>query len=208
MVNRAIFFDFDGVIVDSLGLVHATMRKLIPGFALEEVKRIAEGNTINGAAARTGLPEKEWLQFWTDNYNPSVISQNIFDGVADAVRSLAEDYRLFVVSSTRKEPIEAYLAKHELTPCFKAVLGADLHASKAEKIRTIFAEHEGLPEESVFITDTLGDIREAREAGVDSIGVTWGYHGPELLRKGKPYALVDTPEGLLNAVARYFAILS
>ena len=36
----------------------------------------------------------------------------------------------------------------------------------------------------LFVTDTSGDIREAEEAGVPTIGVTWGGHDRHYLTRG------------------------
>ncbi|MFZ3015756.1 MAG: HAD hydrolase-like protein, partial [Minisyncoccia bacterium] len=62
-----------------------------------------------------------------------------------------------------------------------------------------------LPKDVVFITDSLGDILEGNECGVKSIGVTWGLHGRETLKKGNPVAIIDDPrdlEGVINNVLK------
>lgn len=53
-----------------------------------------------------------------------------------------------------------------------------------------------LPKDAVFITDTLGDIREARECDIDSIAVTWGFHERKTLEKGNPIVIVSDPREL------------
>ena len=73
-----------------------------------------------------------------------------------------------------------------------------------EKIKMVFAEHGTDASRCVFITDTLGDIREAEKMGVGALAVTWGFHEPERLAKGSPFRLVDTPELLPEAIADYF----
>ena len=49
-----------------------------------------------------------------------------------------------------------------------------------------------------FITDTLGDIKEANKVGIESIGITWGYQDKAKLQKGNPKKIVDTPTELLD----------
>lgn len=56
--------------------------------------------------------------------------------------------------------------------------------------------------ESLFITDTLGDMREAANAGLKSIGVSWGFQRRETLLKGDPHAIVDTPEELFSVLTK------
>ena len=55
-------------------------------------------------------------------------------------------------------------------------------------------------EDAVFITDTVGDIVEARECGVRSIAVSWGFHEIETLEKARPAKIVSTPADLLRAI--------
>lgn len=56
----------------------------------------------------------------------------------------------------------------------------------------------------VIITDTLGDMKEAAEVNMPSIGVTWGFQKPEVLRQGTPIALVDQPTKIASEVANLF----
>jgi phosphoglycolate phosphatase len=53
---------------------------------------------------------------------------------------------------------------------------------------------------SFYIGDTVGDIKEARAAGVWTVAVTWGWHSRERLLAARPDFLVDTPEELLQIV--------
>ena len=62
-------------------------------------------------------------------------------------------------------------------------MGGDIHRSKVAKIQMILKKHGIKPAEAIFITDTLGDMREAIKCGVLSIGVTWGFHEKERLQK-------------------------
>ena len=43
----------------------------------------------------------------------------------------------------------------------------------------------------MFITDTIGDLREARHVHLRSIAVTWGYHPKELLEAENPFRIVS-----------------
>lgn len=82
-------------------------------------------------------------------------------------------------------------------------MGADVHKSKAEKFRMLF-KHFGEGTRYVFITDTLGDLREAEKVGVQGIGVTWGFHPRARLERGNPWAIVGTPKELEEKVMEFF----
>jgi phosphoglycolate phosphatase len=75
-------------------------------------------------------------------------------------------------------------------------MGNDVHKSKIEKIKMVFAKYNIGPENCVFVIDTLGDIKEATETGVKSLAVSWGFHNRETLLLGNPYKIIDRPEDL------------
>jgi phosphoglycolate phosphatase len=73
-----------------------------------------------------------------------------------------------------------------------------------EKIKMVFNKYGVSANNCLFVTDTLGDLLEAEKTGVEGIGVTWGFHGAETLKRGNPVALVDTPDELVAEIDRYF----
>jgi phosphoglycolate phosphatase len=80
------------------------------------------------------------------------------------------------------------------------VLGYDFHTSKVVKINYLLDKYKISPENSVFITDTLGDVREANECNVKSIGVTWGLHKEDTLKMGNPEKIIENPIDLFDAI--------
>ena len=70
-----------------------------------------------------------------------------------------------------------------------------------------FEKHHTNAAQCVFVTDTLGDMREAQEHSVGTIGCSWGVHPRATLEKGMPFRIVDSPLELLDAVGDYFASL-
>lgn len=68
----------------------------------------------------------------------------------------------------------------------------------------VFAKYGVNSSNCVFITDTLGDLREASHTGVKAIAVDWGFHSRETLLKGEPFAIIDKPEELESAVSNIF----
>jgi phosphoglycolate phosphatase-like HAD superfamily hydrolase len=54
--------------------------------------------------------------------------------------------------------------------------------------------------ECIFITDTLGDLIEAKESGVSSIAVDFGFHDKETLLKGEPYKVISSFSDIRSTV--------
>ncbi|MEK9157370.1 MAG: HAD hydrolase-like protein [Patescibacteria group bacterium] len=117
---------------------------------------------------------------------------------------LAERFSLFVVTSTTTGAVSRFLEQHGILSSFKQVLGSDIDTNKSRKITNVLKSENMSPVDCLFITDTLGDIREAGKVGVQSIAVTWGFHERADLEKGSPYAIVSTVEELTQKIQVFF----
>ncbi|MEI8270919.1 MAG: HAD hydrolase-like protein, partial [bacterium] len=109
-------------------------------------------------------------------------------------------YILIIISSTHTESIKKILEREKVSEYFTEILGVDVEKNKIIKTNLVLEKYKILSKDAVFITDTLGDIREASKCGVQSIGVTWGYHEKETLEKGNPVAIINNPIDLINNI--------
>ena len=205
MKKQFVLFDFDGVIADSFALAYDVARIIHHEANLDEAnyRRWFEGNVYE--LIKDTVPGGLRYEQYSATFSPRMEKEvKLFDGMDEVVRTLAGAYTLFIVSSTTSPEIRSFLKKHGLAACFVDVLGSDVHTSKVEKIRMVFERYGANSDTSVFITDTLGDMREAKKHEVGTIGVAWGWHTHETLGKGIPFRIVDKPFELPDAVADYF----
>ena len=200
--RQMVIFDFDGVIADSWWLTHKTARKIYPGLTETMHRRGFEGNILKVEKDWAHLERKD-VDFY-DEYEKETHLVKFFE-IAETISHLAEKYMLSIVSSTPNKLIKYFLLREGLAQCFSDLLGADIHESKHEKIKMLFEKYILLSAECVMITDTSGDVREAHMAGVDSIGVSWGFHEIERLQKVDTFRIVHTPRELVGAVNDYFS---
>jgi phosphoglycolate phosphatase len=205
MKDKFILFDFDGVIVDSYAPALEVQRMICPHLSEEEYKARFEGN-INEYEAPINAHRPECrldLDFF-ELYVPKMEGVSLVPGMREVIEALAKTYVLIVISSTITGPIESLLEKHDLRKYFTQVMGNDVHKSKVEKIKMVFERYHTGPDSCVFVTDTLGDMREATKMAVPSIGVVWGFNARETLQKGNPFRLVETPSDIVDAIQEYF----
>ena len=59
------------------------------------------------------------------------------------------------------------------------------------------SEFKANKDQTYYVGDTTGDIREAKTAGVRTVAVAWGWHSRERLLAAQPEFVVDKPEDLL-----------
>ena len=63
--------------------------------------------------------------------------------------------------------------------------------------RVLLEEHDAAPDEAIMIGDSQNDVLTANNAGMFSIGVTYGF-SPESLKIHPPDVLIDHPAELLD----------
>ncbi len=119
------------------------------------------------------------------------MSAGILLPMKELVQKFAPDHLLFVISAGGKDTISRALEAENILEHFHDVVGDPPEDSKEHKIKTILATFNLSPDKTVFITDTSTDILEANNAGIKSIGVTWGLHDQELLATNNPHKIVN-----------------
>ena len=93
--------------------------------------------------------------------------------------------------------INEYFENNGIIHIFDRVLGVETHKSKVEKFKILMIEHGVTDENAIFVTDTLGDIFEAKKVGIRTIAVDFGFHERERLEKGKPLKIISDFRHLL-----------
>jgi len=201
MNSKYILFDFDGVIIDSFEIAYETSKLNSPTLTEDDYRKAFEGN-INDWKDKD-FKKAPAVDFFAE-YIPRLMKARLFPGIETAIKELAETYRLIIISSTISAPINELLKKFGLFPFFAETFGNDVSGSKVEKIKMVFDKYKATPQDCVFVTDTLGDMREAEKTGVGAIGVSWGFHDQATLRRGNPFTIVASPAELPSAISKYF----
>lgn len=194
---KMIIFDFDGVIEDNYEQHFELMKKRIVGITREEHRQIYEGNfhvEIQKFKDRdTGYNLKE---DFSDMKKYLVIRPEI----EETLVTLSQKYKLGFLTSAREKGTVEYLEANKITDLFAFVYGFETGILKSEKFLKIFKDFDVTKDECIFVTDTLGDIREANEVGVKTIALDCGYHERERLEKGKPMRIVSKFSDLVLSI--------
>lgn len=205
-MRKFILFDFDGVVVDSFAPAFEVNKIICPHITEYEYKKRFEGNINNWKDTVFEHNEncRHDVDFFAE-YLPRMRKQvKMVPGMEKIIKEMSHEYSLIIISSTVSSHIVELLNKFNLSNCFIEIMGNDVHNSKVEKIKIVFSKYGITHNHCVFVTDTLGDIREAAHMKVDAIGVSWGFHESETLSKGKPFRIIDKPGDLPLVISEYF----
>lgn len=214
MKIKAVIFDYDGVIVNSLKIVFevykAISRKLnkVEFQSPEQLSNSFDGDWRK-LYEKMGVNNKAEERIATDTYASmlfeSVSKIPVIPGMSEAIHTLAGKYKMGIVTNTQKGFIVDKLKQFNLTEFFTSIV--DWYDTKKRKpepdqIMECMRQLGASPEETIYIGDMDGDMIAGQRAGVKVIGVTWGWHNPEKLKAYNPYAMVSTPEELLAAIEK------
>ena len=197
--SKLIMFDFDGVIVDSLDHQCRAFVETVraEGFAdlatAEQFLEFTESNWFEALAA-AGVPPTVVSE--VENAFGAAPSPELFPEMATVIERLAAAHRVIVITSSRTDVVERVLAEHSVRGVAE-VIGGDQDESKTRKIDNA-RRRFGRALAAWYVGDTVGDILEARRAGVGTIGVAWGWHGVERLRRANPDHMAHAPSDLLD----------
>jgi phosphoglycolate phosphatase len=203
-MQKIVLFDFDGVLADSFELSYQAAKDSGSPLTREQQRKVFEGNLYDKIKKLKIPISSQDRENYYSKYAPALLQTPPVRGIEESLRILKENYNLFLISSTHARYITEYVEMYNLDSYFSAIMGEEVHESKTAKVKMILDNQKAKAEHCVFITDTLGDIKEAAKCSVQSIGVTWGFHGTERLLKGKPSAIIDNVQDLVPAVYAFF----
>ena len=211
MTYPVVLFDLDGTVIDSGGMILASMRHA----SREVLGRVIADEELMHAVGGPGLeaqmraldPERvdELVTVYRAHNEPLHEELVCCAGMEGALERLrAEGRRLGVVTAKRRSTFELAFEHVPLGHMFETIVGGDeteRHKPDPQPL-LLAAERLGArPEETAYVGDSPFDIRAAKAAGMGSIAVTWGrIHDRSRLEREEPDAIVDTAEELLAVV--------
>ncbi|WP_433435049.1 HAD family hydrolase [Nonomuraea sp. CA-141351] len=218
-------FDLDGTLVDTPRAIVETFTAAFGALGIAPPDASAIRATIGlplGQAfgALLGLPaDDELVASGVRRYQihfkeiilpraPELMFPGVTEGL-DELRGLG--ITLAVATSKVHASADALLRSAGLRDLFALVVGADqvAHPKPHPESGRLILRTLGVPAESaVMVGDTVHDLHMARAAGMRSIAVTYGVHGPRELAEARPTWIADTFDdvvGLLRAAPKGLA---
>jgi len=173
--KKVIIWDFDGPIVDSYQLAFERTLHHYHDVTKEMHRDLFNGN-IHEELEKLRKKDSAEIDpnFVRESYWRRKIEAAPVLGMIEAIKTLNDDYEMVINSSGEGDQICTYLDRHNLSPFFKKVYGAEIK-SKVEKFKLILDEFKVTAKDCIMITDTLGDVLEAKKVGIPSVVILWGY---------------------------------
>lgn len=184
-VKKVIVFDMDGVLFDSTKLIGEFFMQTYPTMTKEDLDKIFHGNfheelekfkLTNNPIVET--PEEHQIR--ATAYSDKKLQSPLYDGIQQMLERLhTAGHTLVVNTSAIERNCKPLFEYSDTLKYFDFFATAEVSKSKVEKFQIISDKYNVPKNKMIFVTDTLGDLREADSAGVPTIAVTWGAHTPQ-----------------------------
>lgn len=183
---QAVFFDFDGVILDSVDIKTKAFAGMFREYGPDIEKEVIAYHLENGGISRfdkfrhyyenilgKSVSESE-LELLGDKFSglvlKGVLEAPFIAGALDALKQLIKKgIPAYVVSGTPQDEIEYIVIKRKLSRFFKEVHGSP--RSKKKIIKQIFKKTSLSGDGCLFIGDAMSDYRAAQDTGVCFLGI-------------------------------------
>jgi phosphoglycolate phosphatase len=198
-----LIFDWDGTLMDSTAAIAESIRLACADLGLR-VPSTAEASHIIGLglaeALHTLLPDLSTTDYprLVERYRYHFLGQDhrlpLFDGVTETIQSLhAAGFWMAVATGKSRKGLERAFDQSGLRGYFHASRCADEGFSKPHPgmVHTLMSNCGTTADRTLMIGDTSHDLQMALNAGVASVGVTYGAHGVETLAPCQPLYLAN-----------------
>ncbi len=188
---KAIFFDFDGVIVESLDIKTQAFAELFKEEGEQIVRTVVDYHLQNAGVSRydkcrhiySDMLKRELTedglnqlcQRFSKLVTEAVIKAAYVKGANEFLQNHARKYKCFIVSATPQAEIEQILKQREIMNYFSGVYGSPKPKSKS--VRDVLDEFSLSAKDSVYIGDAMSDLRAARDNSVNFIARIVNNHG-------------------------------
>lgn len=209
-----IIFDLDGTLIDSAEDLAISMNATRVQFGKPPLDpNIIYSFVGNGARVlvKRAMGEEtpqpvvdEALAWFLRFYREHALEHTRFyPGVQSAVEKLSHDgHTLSVLTNKPVRISRDIIAGLGVAPLFFRIYGGDSFTAKKPDpigVQTLLAESQTPQENALLVGDSGVDVNTARNAGIRSCGVAWGFQ-PEAFEMYPPDVIINRPDDLLTLV--------
>ena len=196
MKYKTFFFDFDGVLADSVEVKTDAFAKLFKNFGEDIVSKVIMHHETNA-----GMTRREKFKFYYKEFLKTSISSKELNNLCNQFSKLvvkkvikspninyagaflekwSNKINCFIVSATPSDEIIVIAEKREIKHYFIEILGSS--KTKTQNLQYLIKKYNIIPQEALFFGDAINDYNAAKNCNVNFIGILPNKNAP-LLRK-------------------------
>jgi phosphoglycolate phosphatase len=210
-MKKAVIFDLDGTLLDTLTDIMESVNKVLelhnfPIHNLQAYKYfIGSGiGVLTQKAFPQDISESDFELYLSEVMTEYEARQTLrtkpYDGIVEMLEQLNAAGILISILSNKPDEFAKPTVKHFFPKIkFEMVFGSRENVARKPAPDAVFEILELLnldKSDCLFVGDTSTDIRTAVNAGVDAVGVSWGFRTIEELNGAGAKYIIDQPKEL------------
>ncbi len=215
MKYTTVLFDLDGTLTNpGLGITNSVAYALkkygIDVKDRTELYKFIGPPLLNSFQDYYGFSEEQAVQaveYYREYYQKTGIYENyVYEGIPELLKELKAEGITLLVATSKPEPFARLIMEHyHLADYFTYIAGATMdnktRVKKADVIRYAMQNCEAEDKKKlVMVGDRKHDILGAKEVGMDSIGVLFGYGDREELEQAGATYIAETVEAIRTCI--------
>lgn len=214
-MKKAVIFDLDGTLLNTLPDIAAAMNKALSEAGApthpEEAYKLFTGDgaknlTLRALGERRDLFDRVYAAYGAEYAKNSRVLTKPYPGVMEMLKELAQSgLKLCVLSNKDDSDVQQVIAYYFGDIPFARVQGVREGGPIKPDARYPLevAEALNLPaDDFYYVGDTRTDMRCAKNAGMESIAVTWGFQTKEMIAEAAPDHWADSSRELTFMLLR------
>ncbi len=211
---KYILFDLDGTLTDSAPGIINSVKYALSKFGMHEtddnkLRKFLGPPLILSFAELYGFSKEKSqkaVEYYREYFVPNGMFENkIYSGIPELLQKLKADGKTLIVATSKPEPFaEQIVRRFGLYDYFDMVAGSNTDNTRCKKAQVIEYALKTLGindrEHAVMIGDREHDIIGAKETGLKSIGVLYGYSAPGELETAGADFTAGTPREILDII--------
>jgi len=181
---KAIIFDFDGVLVESVDVKTKAFANMFEKYGPDVVQKVVEHHLANGGMSRfekiayyhseilkKPLSKTELntlCEQFSDMVVEHVINAPMVEGAEVFLSNNYTRYLLFIVSGTPQDELRSIVRRRKMDYFFKGIFGSP--ADKVSLTRSVLDTFSLDRKQVFFVGDAITDYRAAHKTGIRFIG--------------------------------------
>ncbi len=214
-MNKAVIFDLDGTILDTLPDILDNINLMLEHFgyplrSISDIRKFIGCGARNLVAKAVGveLTEEELderLAYYNKYYTASASPKTkLFDGIKEVLVELKKrGYKLAILTNKPQQTTDRVFKEYLMEFSFDKVVGQSGKVKcKPDKTATleILNQLDVEPNNTYFVGDGETDVLTALNSGTKSIAVLYGYRDRDQLEVAGATVFVQTPKEILSVI--------
>lgn len=206
MKYEYVLFDLDGTLTDpATGITNSVIFALKKyGIEVRDRRELYKfiGPPLGGSFEKYyGFSKREAdtaVEYYREYYRDKGIFENsVYDGIKDLLKELTDNDHLLIVATSKPEVFAKQILEYfDIAKYFIYIAGSNLDGSRAKKVEVIKYALESCNivnlSKAIMIGDREHDIIGAKEVGIKSVGVLFGYGNRNELENAGANFIVNT----------------